>query len=424
MLISFSVENWQSFRDKATLSMLAGREKQHKERISKIDKYKVGLLPVSAIYGANASGKTKFFNALKFAQLFITKITQPESTIPREYFKLDKKCSTQPSKFSFELLIEDQWYDFSFSVTELNVIEEKLIKVSPSSEKILYHRTGKKILFPNNAKNKEFQRLQFVADGTRDNQLFLTNSVNQRIDYFQSIYEWFAHKLTLISPFSLYGGTLDYSSMNNILLKLDTSISRLDEKNISLDDLQLPEEMQTRLIEDLSEGGQIMVHPNKRIYLIKKDRKLHARKLIPYHKSIDGDDDIPFDFEDESAGTIRMLDLLPAILNLINHKQSKVYFIDEFDHRLHTLMTRNFLETFLRSCNHKNRSQLIFTTHDVLLMDQDILRRDEIWITERNKKGCSSLISFAEYKDVRSDKDIRKSYLQGRLGGIPKILLW
>ena len=101
----------------------------------------------------------------------------------------------------------------------------------------------------------------------------------------------------------------------------------------------------------------------------------------------------------------------------------KVYVIDEVDRSLHTLLIRRLLEGYLAKCSHNSRSQLLFTTHNVLLMDQDLLRRDEMWISERNAQGISSLLSFSEYKDVRYDKDIRKSYLQGRLGGIPRILL-
>lgn len=425
MLISFSVENWQSFREKATLSMVASREKQHKDRISRIDKYKMGLLPVAVIYGGNASGKSKFFNALKFVQTFVIKIIQPDSAIPREYFKLDKNCSTRPSKFEIQLLIDNTCYEFSFSVTEQKVVEEKLIKILANSEKILYHRKlGKEISFPDDSELRNDKRLRFVAEGTRDNQLFLTNSVDQRINYFQSIYDWFKLKLILVAPEARFFGNLDYLSMNNIISKVDIGISRLGEKDIPFGDLQWPKEMENKLIDELPEGGQVQIMAlNKRIYLINKDRKLHAKKLIPYHRSLEGKE-VPFEFDDESAGTIRILDLFPIFLQLMNHKQSRVYFIDELDRCMHTLMTRNFLETYLQSCSTKNRSQLVFTTHDVLLMDQDLLRRDEIWITERDKKGCTSLISFAEYKDVRADKNILKSYLEGRLGGIPKILLW
>ena len=97
--------------------------------------------------------------------------------------------------------------------------------------------------------------------------------------------------------------------------------------------------------------------------------------------------------------------------------------IDEVDRSLHTLLTRRLLQAYLASCSADSRTQLLLTTHDVLLMDQQLLRRDEMWVAERKLNGVSILVSFSDYKDVRYDKDIRKSYLQGRLGGIPRILL-
>jgi len=125
----------------------------------------------------------------------------------------------------------------------------------------------------------------------------------------------------------------------------------------------------------------------------------------------------------ESDGSQRIIDLLPAFLEIAGADSKRVYVIDEVDRSLHTLLTRQLLESYLSGCSQDSRAQLLFTTHDVLLMDQQLLRRDEMWITERDEAGVSSLMSFSEYKDVRYDKDIRKSYLQGRLGGIPRILL-
>ena len=84
---------------------------------------------------------------------------------------------------------------------------------------------------------------------------------------------------------------------------------------------------------------------------------------------------------------------------------------------------RKLIELFLSVYSRYSRSQLLFTTHDVLLMDQNLLRRDEMWVTERKKDGSSHLFSFSEYKDIRYDKNIRKSYILGRLGGIPRILV-
>jgi AAA15 family ATPase/GTPase len=125
--------------------------------------------------------------------------------------------------------------------------------------------------------------------------------------------------------------------------------------------------------------------------------------------------------EYESDGSRRMIDLLPVFLDLCMPNSKKVYVIDELDRSLHTLLTRNLLEGYLSSCSPESRSQLLFTTHDVLLMDQDLVRRDEMWITERTQSGTSTITSFSEFKDVRYDKDLRKSYLQGRLGGVPRV---
>jgi len=143
---------------------------------------------------------------------------------------------------------------------------------------------------------------------------------------------------------------------------------------------------------------------------------------VTYHPNTDGTE-IKFDIGQESDGSQRVIDLLPAFLTMSAAKSKKVFVIDEVDRSLHTLLTRQLLESYLNSCSTDRRSQLLFTTHDVLLMDQQLFRRDEMWVAERDGSGASNLISFAEYKDVRYDKDIRKSYLQGRLGGIPRILL-
>src|SRR5664279_751886 len=117
------------------------------------------------------------------------------------------------------------------------------------------------------------------------------------------------------------------------------------------------------------------------------------------------------------------MDLLPAFLSVANPASRRVYVVDELDRSLHTLLTRSLLESYLGCCSANSRAQFIFTTHDALLMDQHLLRRDEIWVTERRKDGSSALFSFSEFKDARKDNDIRKSYLQGRLGGVPRIFL-
>ena len=183
--------------------------------------------------------------------------------------------------------------------------------------------------------------------------------------------------------------------------------------------------METISLFGIKEGMtvQLLYEPkNERYIVTRKEGELRAKKLVTYHPKIDGTE-IRFDIRQESDGSQRVIDLLPALLDLSSPTSKKVYVIDEIDRSLHTLLTRRLLEAYLAKCSAETRTQLLLTTHDVLLMDQQILRRDEMWVTERDADGSSNLNSFSEYKDVRYDKDIRKSYLQGRLGGIPRILI-
>lgn len=428
MIIRFSTENWKSFKDKATFSMIASRERQHGERVPSVKKYQTKILPISAIYGGNASGKSNFFDALQFVQVLVVNGTLPDRLIPVETFKLDPKSLTQPTKFEFELLINEEIYAFSFSVTKNAVLEEKLVQIFTNSETVLYERKNSKIEFHKPLSKIDF--LKFAFQGTRENQLFLTNAVFQNVENFQPIYNWFKDSLKLIGPNSKYGhfdlfheeNNFQNDTMNEMLQQFDTGITRFGGEEVPIE--SIPEYLRIKLQEELKEGQAKVLAPEPTIgrFLVSRTNgNLIVKKLITYHSTAYGSE-VKFEFNQESDGTKRVIDLLPAFLELSAPNSKKVYVIDELDRSLHTLLTKRMLETFLASCSNESRSQLLFTTHDVHLMDQEIFRRDEMWVAERDNNGCSELFSFSEYKDVRYDKDIRKSYLQGRLGGIPHLL--
>ena len=170
MIVSFSLENWMSFRHRVAFSMVASRERQHGDRVPRLGKYQTRILPVAAIYGGNASGKTNFFKALNFAKALVGKGTQPASLIPVEPFRLDAQGADQPSRFGFELLIDEIMYEFSFAVTRKAVLEEKLVAITSTSEKVLYHRLGGKPHFDDSLARDQF--LQFAFQGTRDTNSF------------------------------------------------------------------------------------------------------------------------------------------------------------------------------------------------------------------------------------------------------------
>ncbi|MCK5132143.1 MAG: ATP-binding protein [Candidatus Sabulitectum sp.] len=428
MLISFSVENWMSFRDRVSFSMIASRERQHGERVSRVNKYPIRILPVAAIYGGNASGKTCFFKAINFAKDLIVRGIQPDSLIPVETFRLDSFTSERPSRFEFELLINDTVYEYCFTVTRKKVLEEKLTKINSTSESVLFNRTVDSMKFSNSMADD--RTLFFVNEGTRENQLFLTNSVSQNVDTFRPIYDWFKKNLVLIAPdsrFEPFEQFLDesnplYAIMNNLLPELDTGIIRLAGEDVSFESLPFPESMKVNLQKDLQEGiaVRIVSSMNERYIVQRKNGNLIAKRLVAYHRKSDGTE-VRFEIYQESDGSQRLIDLLPAFLDLASQSSERIYLIDELDRSLHSQLTTRLLEVYLANCNQESRMQLVVTTHDLLLMDQQLFRRDEMWVTERDPSGVSSLISFGEYKDVRYDKDIRKSYLQGRMRGVPHL---
>jgi AAA15 family ATPase/GTPase len=316
-------------------------------------------------------------------------------------------------------------------VTRRAILEERLVVITSTSETVLYDRREGKPNFHESLADDLF--LKFAFNGTRDNQLFLTNSVSQKVEKFKPVYDWFKNTLELIAPDSrfepfeqfLEEGHPLYETMNDMLQQLDTGIAHLGGEEILFENISMPESLKTKLQEDVKEGMTVrlrMEPTNERFVIARKEGELIAKKLVAFHPKTDGTE-TKFEMRQESDGSQRVIDLLPAFLDLSTQVSKKVYVIDEVDRSLHTLLTRRLLDTYLSNCTNESRTQLLLTTHDVLLMDQQLLRRDEMWVAERDISGASNLLSFSDYKDVRYDKDIRKSYLQGRLGGIPRILL-
>jgi AAA15 family ATPase/GTPase len=429
MLLRFSVENWMSFRDEATLDLVATREEQHSNHTAPIAKYGLKLLPVAAIYGANASGKSNLIKALSFAQQFITNPPKAHAPISVKPFLLSKGSSEHPTSFRFELLIGKIIYEYKFSVTTTRVTHEELKRVNAASDDTLFQRGTETSEFILSEDIREREEQNFAFRGTRDNQLYLTNSVSQRLEEFKPLFDWFEKSLIVILPYTRFGQLSDitdvhhphFTRMKTRLHDLDSGIASFRRVNISSEGT-LPKELFDTITANLKEGDTLPLSTpwEEGVFLCKEDGRIVARRLSPIHRGESGEE-ILFNLSDESDGTRRLLDLLPAFLFLEESKTPPVFVIDELDRSLHSNLTRSLIEHYLGQRTDASQSQLIFTTHDTQLMTQDIFRRDEIWVTERDQFGASKLVAFSEFKDVRKDKDIRKSYLQGRLGGIPKI---
>ncbi len=431
MLIKFEVENWMSYRDRAVFSMLATRERQHSERVARVSTQNLKLLPVAAIYGGNASGKSNLHKAMRYSRDYILHSREVNEDTRVSPFRLNHRNKIAPAFFAYTILIDKDIFEYSFSVDSLRIIEEKLVQIKNTSQKIIFHRL-KDELRHIQVMDVDKEQVGLVFKTTRPNQLFLSNAVNNNMQTVKPIYDWFYRTLVLIAPDAPYRHYFDfYSHLNPSFNHTNMLIATLD---LGIDQVAAkPSNMPYEAVKPFLDALKKEHKPGDFIHLpdfIGLGRKCVAQQGDEYklmelrtvHLDADGQI-VSFTIDDESDGTKRTLELLPAFVNLSKPDSiSRVYFMDEIDRSLHTLLSRQLLTYYLQGLNASSRFQLLFTTHDVMLMDQSMLRRDEMWITERESLGNTTLNSFSEFKDVRYDKDIRKSYLQGRMGGVPRFL--
>ncbi len=430
MLIDFSVSNWACFKNEVSLSMLASRERKHKGHLAVLPKHhSAKVLPVAEIFGANASGKSKLIEAMAFAKNFITKAPGLNDLIPVRPFLMDHDAFRAPSSFSFTILVEETLFRYTFSVLADRVVSEQLCEVMPSQDKKLFSRGPDPSDFVLQHGTPEETRLRMAFQGTRANQLFLNNAVYQKIDTFLPVFNWFRDQLEIIDPSSNFIPVEQFFSKQS---PLGTQVAQaLEELDTGIVDLQLreepfsfaalhPAELQT-LENNLKEGMLFRFRQGKEILLLSRENgEIKMHRIVSMHRTADGRL-VPMAMSAESDGTLRLLDLLPAFFTLGDASAKKVYVIDELDRSLHTTLVAYLIRLFLQSTDSGTRSQILFTTHNVQLMTQDIFRRDEMWLVRRDAMGVSELVSFGDFEGIRFDKDVRKSYLEGRLGGIPHI---
>ena len=411
MLLNFDLHNWKTIRASKNFTMLAGKEKSHGQRLIKAGE--CSILPVAAMFGGNASGKSSFVSALAFAKNFVVEGVQPYDEVPVQPFLLDDESSTKPTSMCISFVAEnDKAYEFRFKVTREKVVSESLSLVQSGTTQEIYSRNERGIHIASDAPDKE--RLEMIARCTRPEQLFLTAAVHLNATSLFAAYRWFKYTLTVVEPGSsvalaAYGDEAVLKTVNEVIGQLDLGVGRV-----------LAEEIKRPSMGAVfgAEWGQPIMSEEKGVFTVttsKGERK--TMRILTERTKADGSP-VRFDLKNEASGVQQAVGLLPVLLC----PQDKVYVVDDLDTHLHPHLAREFLENFLSNCSPKSRSQILLTAHDTQLMDTDLLRREEIWFAERNSDGSSELFSLGDFKDIRKNEDIRKSYLQGRFGGVPRIL--
>lgn len=444
MLLQFVVENFRSFSGEESLNLMPVKSRIHADHILESSKEgkRVRGLPVAALYGANASGKSNLVKAIAYARRLVIKGTRGESSTKAEPFLLAPNAEQNPGRFEFVLKHDSVVYKYGFTVTKEKVLEEWLFAVYKNQEELLYERvtrgTQAVVQAGDRLANSEEERnnLSFVAKGTRPNQLFLTEANERNIEKLKPLMRWFRECLIIISPDAKYKSLVLRASKDKkfttflaaYLRAADTGIVDIDIKTEAFDKENHLQEVPASVREDLL--NKMDKHPavfialdnnNSLFALEKEEGKAPEFSKIQFKHQGAGGSSALFDAANESDGTRRIMHLAPALLDL--HSSEHVYIVDELDRSLHPLLCRQYVETFLRCVRGgKCMGQLIITTHDTNLLDLKLLRRDEIWFVEKDNNGASHLTSLAEYKyTVRADLKVAKGYLNGRFGAIPYV---
>ena len=408
MIIEFIVKNWKSFRDETKLSFVAGKTAGNEREIPIVNNYNLSLLPISAIYGGNASGKSNLVEAFKFAQQLV--VNGKGNDITTKPFFKDNESDSNPCCFNFKLLIDEIFYVYKFSVNHSRITEEKLSQVeSDGTEKFLFEREG-------NTFKPGTEKFHTELWGyTKDEHLVLNNAMSMNIKSLLPVYNWFNHSLQIIQSNVQFQNLLTAIEENEGLLeKLNEVLYYFDTGILEIINQKLAPEVAETI--EAGQGGL----SDQSVVLNSKNGKTQASRLVSKYQKPNGEI-INFPLQLESEGSKRLIDLLPTFFKLTSNANLSVLVIDEIDRSLHSHLTKSLITAYLGTTEKYSRTQLVFTTHDLSILDPKILRSDETWVTDRNREGITRLHSFGDYKDL-TEQDVFEKYELGVLGGIPNIL--
>lgn len=431
MLIEFKVANYRSIRAEQTLSMVASNYSDElPQNLISCDHVPglkgTKLVKAVALYGANASGKSNIVAALRFFAEFVrdsaTKY-QPNDPTGAQPFKLDPACLTEPSKFEITAVINGIRTLYGLEMTRERVKSEYLVVYPMKKPRVLFEREWNKETekYIWSKSTKYFRHDKELRAKTRANAAFLAVAAQFNVPDAIKVCEWQEEWLMLLDGYGNSARTgLSFESVRKILA---SQVSRADLGIVSLDHRKADKrEAYIELIESWFKDRRFVKEVATGKYSlpkIKEDSDYGKDSLTPQflHRAKAGPP-VALDFRDEeSLGTQQLFDLAGDLLYAQTYDQFLV--VDEIEASLHPLLVDGLLRSFLNGVL-SSKAQLLFTTHNPLLLDQTLLRRDQIWFTEKDQEGATRLYPLTDFKP-RKDESLVKGYLAGRYGGIPFI---
>lgn len=403
MLIEFSVKNFLSFKDKATLSMEKGNGDENIDNIIFNDI--TDLVKNAAIYGANASGKSNILKAFTCAILMIRNSNLMSVGEKWSYIKpflFDETSKNKPSEFEFTFITNNVKYKYFFSADQNRIYEESLDVYNSQKPTNIFTRKDTNIYEFSNDKNK----LASLAANNTENKLFLSTATTWNYEKTKDAFLWFTKAIDTYDSFNkiMDKDLIDYSE-NEELKKF--SLKLLKEADIFIKNISVN-------YEEKEMEGTIADMPI--IPIVKKvDIELE-------HEVVDEDNNThtyKLNFKDESSGTKVLFAFAPFLKRAF--EETKVIIVDELEKSMHPKLVEFIVKLFNNKDINKVNSQLIFTTHATNLLNLEILRRDQIWFVEKNPKNGNSELYPLDSFSVRKDENIQKGYINGRYGAVPFI---
>ena len=400
MILEFSIANYLSFKDKVTFSLIANSSKGLDDNYIIVSEKKV--LKTAAIYGGNASGKSNLFKILMTVVYMLKNSNNIDinGKLPLIPFKFDDDYLDKPSEFEIKFVINDIRYVYGF-VADVNKIYDEYLYFYPNGrETKIFDRTNvNDYSFP----QKDEKILKEIETKNASNKFFLATATNWNFEKTKPVYEFLTNNIvTCVNLEELKAMSFNAYMENKDSLKT-FAIDFLKKTDFNIEDykiskIDIPKELLTAIPEFLT-----------------MNERPKAYQVLFKHK---GSKNF-LSLEEESLGTQIVFAFIPFIADTLKNK--KVLVIDELDKSLHPYLVQYIVEIFNNSEFNKNGSQLIFNTHDTNLLDLNILRRDQIWFTEKNKEnGVSDLYSLSDFS-VRKQENVEKGYMLGRYGAVPFI---
>lgn len=411
MLVQFRFNNYKCFKDETVFNVVASNYYREKmENLIQVPQY--ALLRTAAVYGANASGKTKLFQAFNFMrEVVLTSADTQSNNWQKSYapFLLDTYSADQPSVFEVVFLMDDIQYRYGFELNGERIIAEWLFRKRSKEIKVLEFDGGPSVYYNEKYINRKIINNLEDAKMFRANSLIISSLSLWNDALSLNILNWFRRNniisasLNTMAPRILTALELPKmkAKMIEFLRSADLGIFDVTPNEISIEDL--PDEIKRMLPEDAINGPIVSG--------ISISHKRYDKQHLPagYVKlSLE---------KDESYGTYRFLSLAGPIINAL--ETGSVLWIDEIDNGLHYDLVRALVSLFQDEKINVHNAQLIINTHNISLIDDaDLFRRDQIFIVKKNRYGEANLIPVSDFS-LRESAKVGKLYREGRFGGVP-----